>query len=334
MALRFRLRTVPSNQCQTRTGNPSFRASAYTWCVTRRTFLLSASAAWAVPLPFPVIDTHIHLFDPNRPGGIPWPPPDDPIRSKPTYPDRFRGVASAHGVTGAVVVECSPRIEDNQWVLDIAANDPTVAGLVGFLDAGKPEFGGQLERFAANPVFRGIRYGNLWGRNLVDQLGNTQFISDMKHLAQRGMSLDTANPNLDLLEGMLRLSDRVPDLRMIVDHLPKIQVASSQRDRYRSILREFSARPQTFVKISAVLSNIEGNVSYALDDYRSTIDEIMGAFGEDRVLYGSDWPNSDPLGSYDQVIGIVQEYFAEKSSAASEKYFRLNSKAAYRWIER
>lgn len=301
--------------------------------MTRRTFLLSAAAS-AAPLPFPVIDTHIHLFDPNRPGGIPWPPADDPIRSKPTYPDRFRSVASSHGVVGALVVECSPRIEDNQWVLDIAAKDSSIVGLVGFLDAGKPGFGGQLERFGKNPLFRGIRYGDLWGRNIVDQIGNPQFVQDMRLLADQDLSLDTANPTLDLLEAMLRLSDREPRLRMIVDHLPKIQIEESERGRYAQILNEFSSRPQTYVKISAVLLDKGGTVSYSLDDYRSTIDEIAGAFGEDRVLFGSDWPNSDPLGTYGQVLGIVRDYFAGKSREAQEKYFRLNSKAAYRWIER
>ena len=296
--------------------------------------MLSVAAATAAPLPFPVIDTHIHLFDPGRPGGIPWPPADDPIRSKPTYPDRFRDAADGHGIVGAVVVECSPRIEDNQWVLDVAANDQSVVALVGFLDAGKPGFGRHLERFAENPLFRGIRYGNLWGRSLVAQLDNPGFLSDMGLLAEAGLSLDTANPNLDLLEGMLRLSDRVPTLRMVVDHLPKIVVPKSERGRYETALREFSARSQTYVKISAVLRMTDGKVSYDLGDYRATIDEIADAFGEDRVLYGSDWPNSDPLGSYSQVIEIVRDYFADKGASAQQKYFRLNSKSAYRWIDR
>ena len=308
--------------------------ATYTCSVTRRSFMLTVAAAAAAPLPFPVIDTHIHLFDPNRPGGIPWPPADDPIRSKPTYPDRFRQEADGHGVAGAVVVECSPRIEDNQWVLDIAANDQSVVGLVGFLDAGKPGFGSLLERFAENPLFRGIRYGNLWGRSLVAQLSNPPFVSDMEQVAEAGLSLDTANPDLDLLEGMLRLSDRVPTLRMVVDHLPKIVVPQRDKGRYQAVLREFSARPQTYVKISAVLRMNDGKVSYDIADYRATIDEIADAFGEDRVLYGSDWPNSDPLGQYSKVIGIVRDYFSDKGPAAQEKYFRLNSKSAYRWVDR
>ncbi len=282
----------------------------------------------------PVVDTHIHLFDPKRPGGIPWPPADDPIRSKPTYPERFRKVASPHGVVGAVVVECSPVIEDNQWVLDVSKGDDSILGLVGFLDVGKPGFGKDLERFRANSLFRGIRYGNLWGRSLAEQLGNPQFMSDMTLVSDAGLSLDTANPNLELLEAMLRLSDRLPELRMVVDHLPKIQVPDGERDRYERILREFSSRPQTYVKISAVLLEREGSVSYDLSRYVGTIDQIAEAFGEDRVLYGSDWPNSEPLGSYAQVFGIVHEYFATKPRSVQEKYFRLNGKAAYRWIDR
>ena len=302
--------------------------------MTRRTFLLSAAVASAARVPFPVIDTHIHLFDPNRPGGIPWPPPDDAIRSKPTYPSLFRDVAGGHGVVGAVVVECSPLVEDNQWVLDVSADDPAIVGLVGFLDAGKPRFGNHLERFAANPLFRGIRYGNLWGRDLGEQLSNPQFVKDMGLLSSAGLSLDAANPNFDLLEAMLRLSDRVPSLRMIVDHLPKIKVPSDQRDRYVRILREFARRPQIYVKISAVLDFKGGEVSHDVADYRSKIDEIADAFGEDRVLFGSDWPNSEGWGTYAQVFRIVQEYFSDKGPAAREKYFRLNSKAAYRWIQR
>ena len=302
--------------------------------MTRRTFLFASLAGCAAPHAIAAIDSHIHLFDPNRPGGVPWPPADDPIRSKPTYPDRFRSVASKHGVEGAVVVECSPLIEDNQWVLDVAENDPSVVGLVGFLDAGKPGFGEHLDRFGKCPLFRGIRYGDLWGRSLVEQLANPQFIEDMRLLAERDMSLDSANPNLDLLEAMLRLSDQVPTLRMIVDHLPKMIVEPDQRKRYERVLREFSVRPQIYVKISAVLLNKGGSVSYSLDDYRSTIDEIRDAFGEDRVLFGSDWPNSDGLGTYDQVIGIVREYFESEDREAREKYFRHNSRAAYKWIQR
>ena len=92
--------------------------------MTRRTLLAAAavnplSTLAAVP-DVPIIDTHIHLFDPRRPKGIPWPPKDDVIRYKPALPERFVALTSKLGIVGAIEVECSPLIEDNQWVLDVA----------------------------------------------------------------------------------------------------------------------------------------------------------------------------------------------------------------------
>ncbi|MEJ2008080.1 MAG: amidohydrolase family protein, partial [Acidobacteriota bacterium] len=142
--------------------------------MNRRTFLgvAAAIAATRVDLsarttPIPIIDTHIHLFDPRRPQGIPWPPKDDKILYKPALPDRYLKVTKGEGVVGAIEVECSPRLEDNQWVLDVAAKAPVIVGTVGDLEPDKPDFRRQLERFHRNPLFRGIRYGNLWGRSLT-----------------------------------------------------------------------------------------------------------------------------------------------------------------------
>ncbi|HEX6546447.1 MAG TPA: amidohydrolase family protein, partial [Bryobacteraceae bacterium] len=64
------------------------------------------------------------------------------------------------------------------------------------------------------------------------------------------------------------------------------------------------------------------------------LDHLWEIFGVDRLLYGSDWPNSDPWGRYDHILSLVRSYFAEKGPAASEKYFWKNSIAAYRWVKR
>src|SRR3954462_3185906 len=106
----------------------------------------------------PVIDTHIHLFDPTRPQGVPWPDKKNTALYKPALPDRYRKLAEPHGVVGAIEVEASPWLEDNQWVLDIAAKDRIIVGTVGDLEPGKPEFARDLNRFHKNPLFRGIRY--------------------------------------------------------------------------------------------------------------------------------------------------------------------------------
>jgi predicted TIM-barrel fold metal-dependent hydrolase len=309
--------------------------------MNRRTFLFSAAAIAGLGLDaeaaaIPIIDTHIHLFDPTRPQGVPWPEKKDAILYKPALPERYRAVTKGLGIVGAIEVEASPWLEDNQWVLDIAAKDTIIVGTVGDLEPGKPEFRKHLERFHRNPLFRGIRYGNLWNRNLREQLSRPEFISDLKALADAGLELDSANPDPALIEDLVRLTDRVPSLRVVVDHLPQLEppAESQARSAYESNLRELGKRPQVYVKVSEVLRRVGGRVPTDLDFYRPRLDEIWEIFGQDRLLYGSDWPNSDRWGTYPQILSIVREYFRAKSQGVAEKFFWKNSVAAYRWVKR
>jgi len=309
--------------------------------VGRRAFLagmagLAAQNLSAQPTPIPIIDTHIHLFDTARPQGVPYPDKNNAALYKPAFPDRYRKIAQPLGIVGAIEIEASPWIEDNLWVLDIAAKDTIIVGTVGDLEPGKPEFPEYLERYHRNPLFRGIRYGNLWGRNISSELSKPEFIAGLKLLADAGLVLDTANPRPELIEAMVRVSDKVPNLRIVIDHLPQLDppTESAPLKQYEGNLRELAKRPQVYVKISEVLRRVNGRVPSDLNFYRSRLDQLWGIFGEDHVLYGSDWPNSDNWLPYESELSVVREYFTGKGRAAAEKYFWKNSVTAYRWIHR
>ena len=307
----------------------------------RRGFLFATAGvaglgAAAETFPIPIIDTHIHLFDPTRSQGVPWPEKTDPVLYKPALPERYRRVTKGLGIVGAIEVEASPWLEDNQWVLDVAAKDKIIVGTVGDLEPGKPDFRKNLERFHRNPLFLGIRYGNLWSRYLGEALSRPEFISDLRALADANQALDSANPNPPLIEALVRLSDRVPNLRLVVDHLPQLDPPGEKpaRAAYEYNLRELGKRPQVYVKVSEVLRRVGGRVPTGLDFYKPRLDEIWEIFGEDRLLYGSDWPNSDKWGTYLQVMSIVREYFTRKGREAAEKFFWENSVKAYHWVKR
>jgi predicted TIM-barrel fold metal-dependent hydrolase len=316
--------------------------------VTRRDFLATVAGAAAAGQParvsgvrsqreaaIPIIDTHIHLFDPTRPQGAPYSGPRIPgVAPVPAYPDRYRKLATPLGAVGAVKVEASPWVEDNLWVLEVAQRDTIVVGVIGNLEPDKPEFKEYFDRYRKHPLFRGIRYGNLWGRDIAKQADNPAFIDGLKLVADADLVLDTANPRMVLLDSMLKISDKVPNLRIVLDHLPNFEPAVEERPAYQSALREFAKRPQIYVKLSAILQRVDDKVSTDVSSYRDKLDLLVGTFGEDRILFGSDWPNSDGVAPVDQVFGIAKAYFASKPRTVAEKYFWKNSVAAYKWIKR
>src|SRR5437762_12225378 len=111
--------------------------------LSRRAFLgVSAAAglAWAgpgscaEPEPVPALDAHTHFYDPTRPQGVPWPGKDDKLLYRKVLPGELKELAGKHGVRSTIVVEASPWVEDNQWLLGLAAREPFIAGVVGRLD--------------------------------------------------------------------------------------------------------------------------------------------------------------------------------------------------------
>jgi len=284
----------------------------------------------------PVIDTHIHLFDPTRPGGVPWPEKSDATLYRPALPPRYAKLAEPHGVVGAIAVECSPWLVDNFWLQDTVDKSPLILGFIGDLLPEAPDFAATLDRLHRIPLFLGIRYGNLWSRDLDAAVHNIDFISGLKLLAQAGLVLETANPDPALISAIMELSDRVPELRIVLDHLPHAEppAESTVLKIYEENLRALSQRPQIFVKGSEIARRIDGRVSFDVASYKAALDRLWDLFGEDRIFFGSDWPNSDSLATYDETFGVAQRYIATRSATAQQKYFWKNSISVYKWQPR
>lgn len=297
----------------------------------------ATQAAPALPAKMPVIDTHIHLFDPGRPGGIPWPEKIDTALYKAALPDRYARIARPFGVVGAIVIEASPLASDNDWVLRIAANHPIIVGMVGDLIPTTAAYRRVLDQLHANPLFLGIRYGNLWGRDLAVDAQKPEFLPGLKMLAERGLVLDSANPDLSLIRAIAGVADHIPELRIVVDHLPSTRVPADApaREEYWSLLRQLAKNKNIFVKLSEVaLARSEQTAPVAPNFNQDRLEQLWDVFGEDHVLYASDWPNSDHHATYKETFSIVSDFVEAKGPAAAEKFFWKNSTAAYRWRRR
>ena len=280
-------------------------------------------------LPATIVDTHTHFYDTARPQGVPWPAPTEKMLYRPVLPEEFVKMTKPLGVTGTIEVEASAWLEDNQWVLDLAAKHPVIIGTVGHLEPGKPEFRQTLARFQKNKLFRGIRLIASGDRGFAPGLPQADFLSDMRALAEAGLELDAIG-GPSLLPHLVRLTDRVPALRVVINHLPFDPPAEAAA-AYQAALRELGKRAQVYAKVSNVPRRSGDRVPDEVSFYRPALDELWEVFGEDRLIYGSNWPVSARIAPYQTAFKVVREYFATKGQEATEKYFWKNSKAAYRW---
>ncbi len=284
----------------------------------------------------PIVDAHIHLFDTSRVGGVPWPYKSDSVLYKPAMPERYKTVTAGLDVVAAIAIEASPLASDNDWLLGVAQANPIIVGIVGDLIPGDAAYQASLARLHANPLFLGIRYGNLWDRNLSVDIGKPGFIDGLKLLSQAGLVFESANPDSNLIDAIANVADRVTGLRIVIDHLPNATVPRepTSRKQYWSQLRSLSQNPNVFVKLSEIPVRIDGKLVTDPHAYQAGLDEIWNVFGEDRCLYGSDWPNSDHVATYTETFAIVREYISGKGLGAWDKFFWKNSISAYRWRSR
>ena len=306
--------------------------------ITRRGLLGAAAVEGALIFaqaseashPSRIIDTHTHFYDPTRPQGVPWPARSEPLLYRRTLPEDLRKVVQRLRVTGTVVVEASPWTEDNQWLLDLAKENPIVVGIVGHLEPGGPMFKSHLQRFTQHRLFRGIRID---GKSIATGLAQPAFIADLHRLVDADLELDAIGED-SLLTDLVTLSDRVPHLRIVINHLPfDPPEDENARSKVRNTLRELGRRPQVYAKVSGVLRRIDGRVPLESTFYRQSLDQLWDTFGVDHLVYGSNWPVSNLLAPYGAVLHVVREYFLAKGVEPAEKYFWKNSLAAYKWVD-
>ena len=279
----------------------------------------------------PIVDCHTHFYDPTRPEGVPWPGKDDAVLYRTILPKQFLEQAVPVGVTKTIVVEASPRVEDNAWLLELAAKNPSIIGVVGNLTPGKPEFAGHLKRFAANKSYRGIRINHGALKTGLDQ---AEFLADIRRMDELGLELDV-NGGPDMPADVARLAEKLPTLRIVITHRGNVDVdGEAPPQLWRDGMKAAAKHPRVFCKVSALVEHAkpksgEKKVPEEVDFYRPVLDAIWATFGDDRLIYGSNWPVSDRYASYKTLFSIVNQYVTARGRSAAEKFFWKNAQAAY-----
>jgi len=290
----------------------------------------------------PVIDTHTHFYDPTRAEGVPWPGKDSDLLYRPVLPAEWQTLVKPLGVTGTVVVEASPWVEDNQWLLDLAARHDRerlpgmlgIVGVVGSLPLGDPACAGSVDRFAKQKLYRGIRVN---GDKLLTGLADKTYAADIARLADHDLSIDINGGKV--FAAAAAAASQFPSLRIIVNHMGNTPISDKgPLPEWRESIKLAAQHPNVFMKVSALAESAAHTMRLPkapLDPafYVPWLDAAWAAFGEKRLMFGSNWPVSNKASSYAEVLDIVKPYVERKGPEAERWFYADASRAAYRWVE-
>ena len=290
---------------------------------------LSGCSTYQKNADIPIIDTHIHLYDTTRPQGLPWPPKDDEVLYRPVLTEHFDKVSDENGINATVIVEASKWIPDNQWVLDLVKHDPNrYIGLVGSLEIGTPDFKKHLTKLSKDGRFVGIRMRERPGGDSFFE--NEAVWSDLQLLSDRNQTLDVLMFQYSL-DDVDMISKRLPKLKILINHVAGADVEGKPADpKWIGAVQKVAKNRNVNCKISGLFQQSHRQPSPKnLSFYKPELDVLWEAFGEDRLIYGSNWPVTMRGGTYGEYLSVVKGFFEDKSRAAREKFFFKNALGFY-----
>ena len=258
-----------------------------------------------------ILDSHVHFFDPSRPGGIRWPDAVSPL-CRPTFPSNLVTAMSPHVLSGCIAVETSRRPQDDRWLLDLSAGERLIKGVVLNLRPDRPGFEERLDKASESGKFVGIRL------RPIEQydLSSAMLHRSLRCLARHGKSIEFGAKSLGKKQEFAYLARRYPDLTWILDHCGHPQDVSVD-EAWRAAIAEIASVTNVVTKVTG----LDGQ----LTEWRATLDVLVELFGTDRLLYGSNWPVSTLADKHDSQVVAFSEYF--KSDL--ERFFFGNARRAY-----
>jgi L-fuconolactonase len=279
---------------------------------------------------FPLVDTHVHLWDPER-LRYPW-LAGVPALNRSHRVEDYRRACGQVAVAKFVFVQCECDAAQSQaeadWVTELAATEPRLGGIVAqaALESG-PAVEPALARLAANPLVKGIR------RLIQEEKDDAfcvrpEFIRGMQLLPRHGLSFDLCVYHRQLAN-VIKLVRQCPEVRFVLDHIGKPAIKAGQLDPWRADLRELSRMDNVWCKLSGLVTEADW-AGWIPADLRPYLDHAVDCFGADRVMFGSDWPVSAQAADYARWVAVLDDALGGASADELHRIYVRNAEAFYR----
>jgi L-fuconolactonase len=277
----------------------------------------------------PIIDTHVHLWDPRR-LRYPW-LVDIPALNRPFLPEDYRAASAEAPPAKFVVVECgcdsALSSGEVRWVSELARIEPRLRGIIAHapLERGMA-VRDQLVELAKDPLVKGVRR-LLQGETAAEFCLQPEFVAGVRLLAEFDFTFDVCIRH-EQLPAVTELARRCPEVTFVLDHLGKPPVRSRVLDPWRAQFTALAAQPNVACKISG-LTTEANRQDWRPGHLRPYLAHALANFGFRRVLFGSDWPVCTLAATWERWLETVQAAVSSVSDAERHQFFQTNAERIY-----
>ena len=270
------------------------------------------------------IDSHQHFWSYDE-KQYPWIPKGSPLQRDWLPPD-LAPLLKAAGLDGCIAVQARQSLKESRWLLELAEHHSIIKGVVGWVDLRAPDMETDLAALAAHPKFRGVRH-------VVQDEPDNQFMLGPDFLRGIG-KLHTLGLTYDLLifprqlPAAIEVVRRFPEQAFVLDHIAKPDIKTGAISPWREQVRELAKFPNVCCKVSGMVTEAD-HATWKPEDFAPYLEVIFAAFGEDRLMYGSDWPVCLLAGSYERVFSLADQAARVLGTTAREKFLGGNAARFY-----
>jgi L-fuconolactonase len=273
----------------------------------------------------PTIDSHHHFWEIDR-FDYSWMPEGSPLATD-YGPEDLKPLVEEAGIDYTVIVQAVSSPDEARWLLELAEENEYIAGVVGWVDLTDSEVAYTLDELQRSKYFVGVRH--IWESEAdPGWIVNSGAVEGLKELARRDIAFDflAKPPNLPYIPQVM---DQVPNLRAVVDHIAKPLIADHLIEPWLTDLRKVASINGVHCKISGMVTEADQQ-NWTVDDLRPYVHHVLGMFGSDRLMFGSDWPVCTLAGTYVRVVGAAREILTSLPPAAKADVFGGTAARFYR----
>jgi L-fuconolactonase len=230
-----------------------------------------------------------------------------------------------HRFDCALLVQTYSGVDETRRYLELAASTAFLGGVVGWVDLAATDVSETLAELREGPGGRhlvGIRH-QVHDEPDVEWLLRPEVMRGLRALAAAGLAYDVLVRTREL-PAAIDVARAVPELRLVVDHIAKPPIATGEREPWAQRLRELARNEHVYCKLSGLVTEADW-ASWKPDHVRPYASRVIDWFGEDRLIFGSDWPVCTLAASYDQVVALAEELVG----AENERVFGGNAQRVY-----